>query len=228
MINFLNNFSNLLSNNVYLALIVSLIAGIVSSFSPCVLSTIPLIIGYVGGYAKKDKKTAFKYSLVFCIGLIITFTTFGALSAILGKLLTGTGKWWFIILGLIMLFVGLQMIGVIEIGNNSCKMPDKRKGFLGAFFLGILGGVLSSPCSTPVLIAILSFVAGKGNVILGIVMLLFYSIGHCTLILIAGTSIGFVEQLSSNNKTLILGKVLKIIFGIMVILLGFYLIYTGI
>ncbi|SKA81225.1 Cytochrome C biogenesis protein transmembrane region [Caloramator quimbayensis] len=228
MINLLNNFGNLLSNNVYLAFLVSLIAGIVSSFSPCVLSTIPLIIGYVGGYAKKDKKTAFKYSLVFCIGLIITFTTFGALSAILGKLLTGTGKWWFIILGLIMLFVGLQMIGVIEYGNNSCKMPDKRKGLLGAFFLGILGGVLSSPCSTPVLIAILSFVAGKGNIILGIVMLLFYSIGHCTLILIAGTSIGFVEQLSSNNKTLMLGKALKIVFGVIVILLGFYLIYTGI
>jgi Cytochrome c biogenesis protein len=85
-----------------------LVAGIVSSFSHCVLSTIPLVVGYVGGYAGKDKKLAFKYSLFFCIGLVITFTVFGALSAILGRLMTGTGKWWYIVLGIIMLIAGLQ------------------------------------------------------------------------------------------------------------------------
>ena len=224
----LNHFANLLSNNVALALIVALIAGIISSFSPCVLSSIPLIIGYVGGYSGKDKKLAFKYSLFFCIGLIITFTALGAASAVLGKLMTGTGGWWYIVLGIVMLIVGLQLLGVIEWKNHSCRIPNKRKGILGAFFLGILGGIFSSPCSTPVLIAILSFVAGKGSILTGILMLILYSIGHCVLILIAGTSIGFVEGLSKSNKTLVFGKILKIVLAFIVILLGFYLIYTGI
>lgn len=228
MIEFLNNFGSILSNNIWLALIMSFVAGIISSFSPCVLSTIPLVIGYVGGYANKDKKLAFKYSLIFCVGLVITFTTFGTLSAILGKLMTGTGKWWYIVLGIVMLVVALQLLGVIGIGNNFCKVPNKKTGLIGAFFLGILGGVLSSPCSTPVLIAILAFVAGKGNIVLGILMLLLYSIGHCTLILIAGTSVGFVESISNSNRTLFAGKVLKVILAAIVIILGLYLIYIGI
>lgn len=224
----LNNFGNIISNNIWLALFMALVAGVVSSFSPCVLSTIPLVIGYVGGYANKDKKLALKYSLIFCLGLVITFTAFGALSAVLGKLMTGTGKWWYIILGIIMLIVALQLLGVIEFGNNFCKLPNKRTGLVGAFFLGILGGVLSSPCSTPVLVAILAFVAGKGNIFQGIIMLLLYSIGHCTLILIAGTSIGFVESINNSGKTRVIGRVLKIILAVVVIFLGLYLIYIGI
>lgn len=227
MNNLIHNFSTFLSNNVWLAVITAFLAGIVSSFSPCVLSTIPLIIGYVGGYARKDKKLAYKYSLIFCLGIIVTFTLLGIASALLGRLFTGAGSWWYVILGAIMLFVGLQLIGVIEFSNNSCKMPNRRKGLAGAFFLGILGGVLSSPCSTPILAAILAFVASKGNILLGVIMLFLYSIGHCTLIFLAGTSIGLVEEISNSSKTIFIGKVLKIILAIIIFIAGFYLLYLG-
>lgn len=223
----IHQFSTFLSNNVWLALITAFLAGVASSFSPCVLSTIPLIVGYVGGYAKKDKKLASKYSLIFCLGIIATFTLLGVASALLGRLFTGAGRWWYIILGAIMLIVGLQLIGVIEFRNNSCRMPNKRKGMAGAFFLGILGGVLSSPCSTPILAAILAFVASKGNVPLGVMMLFLYSIGHCVLIFLAGTSVGLVESISNSKKTLFIGKVLKIFLAVIIILAGFYLLYLG-
>lgn len=226
--NLINNFSSLISNNAYLALIISFIAGIVASFSPCVLSTIPLVVGYVGEAGVKDKKTAFKYSLFFSIGVIVTFTTLGVIFAAIGQFMSLTGNWWYLILGVIMLLVGLQLIGVI--GSNKsdmCKVPNRRRGFLGAFFLGILGGALSSPCSTPVLAAILAFVAQKGNIALGALMLLFYSIGHSLLVLLAGTSVGFVQQLSLSSKTTVVGKVLKIILGILVLILGLYLFYLG-
>lgn len=221
------SFSDFLSNNIALALITAFLAGIVSSFSPCVLSTIPLIIGYVGSCARKDSKLAYKYSIIFCLGIIITFTMLGVASALLGRLFTGAGRWWYIVLGAIMLIVGLQLIGVIEFGNNSCRVPGKRRGLAGAFFLGILGGVLSSPCSTPILAAILAFVASRGNILLGVIMLFLYSIGHCVLIFISGTSIGLVERISSSKKTLMLGKVLKIILAIIIFAAGFYLLYLG-
>ena len=223
----INNFSLFLSNNIWLALITAFMAGIVSSFSPCVLSAIPLIVGYVGGYAGKDKKLATKYSLIFCVGIIFTFTLLGAISALLGKVLMGAGKWWYLVLGFIMIAVGLKLIGVIKFGVDGCRVPNKKKGLLGAFFLGILGGILCSPCSTPVLIAILAFVAIKGNVLLGIIMLLLYSIGHCVLIFIAGTSIGIVESLNNSPKAMIIGKVLRIVITIIIFVVGLYLIYLG-
>lgn len=223
----IHNFSTFLSNNIWLALITAFLAGVASSFSPCVLSSIPLIVGYVGGYARKDKKLAYKYSLIFCLGIIITFTLLGIASALLGRLFTGAGRWWYIILGVIMLIVGLQLIGVIEFGNNSCRMPNRRKGVAGAFFLGILGGVLSSPCSTPILAAILAFVASKGNILLGVIMLFLYSIGHCILIFMAGTSIELVEEISNSNKTIFIGKLLKILLAVIIIIVGFYLLYLG-
>jgi len=228
MESFLSNFAQILSQNIWLAFVMALIAGIISSFSPCVLSTIPLVIGYVGGYAGNDKKRAFKYSLTFCIGLALTFTALGAASAVLGRLMSGIGSWWYIILGIIMLTVGLQLLGIINIMPQACNVPSQRKGLIGAFVLGILGGVLSSPCATPVLIAILAFVAGQGNIVLGIALLAIYAVGHCTLLIIAGTSVGFVQMLADSPETEKWGRVLKMLFGITVILIGLYLFYVGI
>ena len=139
----------------------------------------------------------------------------------------GTGKWWYVVLGVIMLFVGLQMLGILNIMPQKCHIPSKRKGMLGAFFLGILGGVLSSPCATPVLAAILAFVAGQANIVLGVLLLLMYAVGHCALLLIAGTSVGFVQRLAASPDTEKVGNILKFVFGMLVILLAFYLFYIG-
>ncbi|WP_251859539.1 cytochrome c biogenesis CcdA family protein [Clostridium sp. Marseille-Q2269] len=218
----------LMGDSVFLALLISFIGGIISSFSPCILSSLPLIIGYVNKYGKKDKKTAFKYSLFFSLGIIITFTSLGIISSLVGRLFVSGSKLWYLLLGIVMLFVGLQLIGVIEYNNNSCKVPKKRKGLLGALFLGILGGILSSPCSTPILIAILAFVGTKGNILLGFFMLLLYSIGHCFVIILSGTSLGFVESINESSKVNKINKILKIFLGIIVLIIGLYLIYIGI
>lgn len=223
----LNNFSSIISDNIWLALLMSFIAGIAASFSPCVLSTIPLVVGYVGEAGVRDKRTAFKYSLVFSIGVVMTFTALGIIVAVIGQFINLTGKWWYLILGAIMLLVGLQLIGVIGETGNTCKVPNRRKGILGAFFLGIVGGALSSPCATPVMAAILAYVAQQGNIVLGAAMLLLYSIGHSLLVLLAGTSVGFVQQLSMSSKTMFIGKVLKIFLGIIALIIGLYLLYLG-
>lgn len=223
----LSNFNQILNQNIWIAFIIAFIAGLISSFSPCVLSAIPLIIGYVSGCAGNDKKKAFKYSLLFCIGLVITFTILGAASAYIGSLMIVVGKWWYILLGIIMTVVGLQMLGVINAIPQTCGIPSKHKGILGAFLLGIIGGILSSPCATPALVAILAFVASKGNIVLGVGLLAVYAIGHCILLLIAGTSVGCVQKLASSPSTEKLGKILKIIFGILVLILAMYLFYIG-
>ena len=222
-----SNFGAILSDNIWLAFLMALAAGLVSSFSPCVLASVPLVVAYVGSSAGDDRKRAFIYSLFFCVGLALTFTALGAASALLGKLMTGTGRWWYLVLGVIMTAVGLELLGIIQIMPQVCHVPTERKGVIGAFILGILGGVFSSPCATPVLVAILAFVAGERNVPLGIALLAVYSIGHCALLLIAGTSIGFVQKLSASSKTEKWGRMLKVLFGLVVILLALYLFYLG-
>lgn len=227
MADYLSNFSAVFTDNLWFAFVVTLFAGIVSSFSPCVLTSVPLIIAYVGGYAGDDKKRAFRYTLLFCLGLTITFTALGAVSALLGKLMTGAGKWWYLFLGTLLLMAAFQMLGIINFLPDSCNIPGKRKGLLGAFILGILGGIMSSPCATPALIAILALVSGQGNLILGISLLAVYSIGHCALLLLAGTSIGLVQKLASAPKTEKIGHVLKVLLGIVTLVLALYLFYLG-
>jgi len=227
MDNFLEQFGSLLTQNIWFAILFALIAGILSSFTPCALSSIPLIIGYVGGYSENDKKKPLIYSLAFSLGLVLTFTVLGVLSATIGRMFIGIGTWWYIILGVILLAVGLQMLGVIKVGSNACSVPKKSKGIIGAFLLGIVGGIFSTPCSTPVLIAILAFVAEKGNILLGGILLLVYAIGHSALVIIAGTSVGFTQNFVNSNKTSKIANILKYTFATLVILLALYMFYLG-
>jgi len=227
MDNLIEQFGTLLTQNIWVAILVALIAGILSSFTPCALSSIPLIIGYVGGYSENNKKKPLIYSLVFSLGLALTLTILGIVSATIGRMFIGIGNWWYLILGVIMLVVGLQMFGVIKIGSDVCSVPKKSKGIIGAFLLGILGGVFSTPCSTPVLIAILAFVAEKGDILLGAILLLVYSTGHSILVIIAGTSVGFTQSFINSNKTSKIANILKYTFATLVILLALYMFYLG-
>ena len=220
-------FNEVILSNIFLALLLALVAGFISSFSPCVLSSMPLIISYVGGYAKDDKRKAFLYSLSFVSGIIITFTILGIISALLGKVLTMIGSWWYLFLGAIMMVMGLQMLGVIDIIPNKTKDMPVKKGILGAFLLGLFGGVFCIPCSTPALIVILAIVADKGEVLYGILLLLCYAIGHSSILIVAGSSISMAERLVNSSKTSKIGIIIKTALGVLIILMSLYLFYLG-
>ena len=223
----LSDFAHILSDNIWLAFLMSLLAGLISSCSPCVLTSVPLIVGYVGGYAGDDKKRAFVYSSAFCLGMAATFTALGALSALLGRIMSVVGDWWFLILGLIMLLMALQILKIINIFNFDYSMHSPKKGLLGAFFLGVIGGILSSPCATPVLVVILAFVAGQEKILLGIGLLAAYAVGHCALLLVAGTSVAYVQKLINRSDSSRWRGVPNMILGILVLLLSFYFFYMG-
>lgn len=223
------SFQQILSQNIWLSFLLALLAGIMSSFSPCVLSTVPLIMGYVGGYAGNDRAKAVKYSLAFCLGLVVTFTALGAVAGLLGKMMVGAGKWWYLFLGFLLSVVGFQLLGVINIGPRHCGVSGgtDRKGLAGAFLVGMAGGALSSPCATPVLVAILAFVAGQGNIVWGIGLLTAYAVGHCTLVFLAGISIAFVHSLSASPSTERISRILKTFLGFCALAGALYLFYIG-
>lgn len=228
MTDVLESLSAQITANLWLAPLLALFAGVLASFLPCSLSSIPLVIGYVGGTGQRDTKTAFRLSLTFAAGTAVTFTSLGVIASIAGKLIGSASSWWYIILGVLMVLMALQTWEIFEIIPSSYLVSkNTKKGYVGALLAGILGGVFSSPCSTPVLIALLAIVAGKGNILWGIVLLLFYSLGHGILAIIVGTSIGFVKKLTSSERYGKLSMILRITMGVLILLIGLYMFYLG-
>ncbi len=224
----LEGISQIIVQSSWVAPVLALIAGVLTSFTPCALSSVPLIVGYVGGSGSKNTKRAFFMSLTFAVGSAITFTILGIIATTAGSLIGTSASWWYIVLGALMMLMSLQTWGIYEIIPSSYLIAkNTKRGYIGALIAGILGGVFSSPCSTPVLIALLAVVAGQDSMLWGVVLLLLYSVGHGILAVICGTSVGFVEKLSQSKKYARLSNLLKIIMGIFMALIGFYMFYLA-
>lgn len=224
----LNNLSTLIQGSMWIAPFIALLAGVLTSVTPCALSSVPLVIGYVGGTGGGDTKRAFRLSLTFAIGMAVTFTALGTIASMLGKLMGTSQTWWYLVLGVLMVLMALQTFEVYNfIPSTYLISKNTKKGYIGAFVAGILGGIFSSPCATPVLVVLLGLVARSGNVMWGILLLLLYSIGHSVLVLVAGTSVGFVRKLTASEKYGAFSKWLKYIMGTVILLIGFYMFYLG-
>ena len=225
----LNHLSQSLSENPFLAYLGVFVGGILSSSSPCVLATIPLVIGYVGGYSGGDRRKALLYSLTFILGLSITFTILGAIASFIGGLFGVVGRTWYFIVGGVAIAIGLHLIGLYHWDLSvSVHFQPKQRGILGAFLLGLIFGIVSSPCATPILVLILTFVASKGEILYGTSLLFVYAIAHCALIFVAGVATGFAEGFIRSRGASNITAWGKRIGGSIVFLVGVYMVYSGI
>ena len=219
----LENIQTIIQNNYSLAFIAVFFGGLISAASPCVLAAIPLIIGYVGGYSEGNKKKAALYSLVFILGLSITFTVLGAAASAMGSLLSFAGRWLYVGLALIAVVMGLQLMGLIEIPLPFQKTRQvKSRGLWGAFILGLLTGAVSSPCATPVLAVILAYVSTQSDILYGGSLLFAYAVGHCALIFVAGLSIGLTENIISSKGIKNFSVYSKRFSGALLVVVGLY------
>ena len=225
---FLDNIEQIVAAYPVIAFGAVFLAGIISSASPCVLATIPLVVGYVGGYADGDRKKAFFYSVAFILGLSLTFTAFGAAAGMLGTMFGMMGGWWYVALGSVAVLMGLQMVGLYQLRLPfHVEVKPKRRGIIGAFLLGLFFGIVSSPCATPVLVVILTLVASKGEVAYGTALLFVYAIGHCMLMLLAGTFTGFVEAFVKAKGVHNFSDWSRRVGGALISLVGVYLLYQA-
>jgi cytochrome c-type biogenesis protein len=227
-VSFLDNIEQIIAAYPLAAFGAVFLAGVLSSASPCVLATIPLVVGFVGGYADGDRKKAFLYSLAFVLGLSLTFTAFGAAAGLLGTMFGTLGGWWHVAAGVVALVMGGQMAGLYEIPLPARRdYRPKRGGIIGAVLLGLFFGVVSSPCATPALVVILTFVATKGKVLYGIALLFVYAVGHCLLMLAAGTCTGFVEAFAKAKGVASVAVAARRAGGAVVALAGAYFVWSA-
>ncbi|MBI5604742.1 MAG: sulfite exporter TauE/SafE family protein [Deltaproteobacteria bacterium] len=193
-------------------------------FSPCHLASIPLIVAYVGGQEKMlQARQAGFYSIAFTSGLFITIALIGIICSLLGRMLGDVGNYWQILIGLVLVWVALGMLGVEKCSmSGSLLYRLNLKGVFGAFVLGLAYGVLSGSCTFGFIAPILAIITVQGNLTSGILLILLFAIGHCLPIVIAGSSTAAVRKVIENQSWQTGGQWFRRGAGILIGILGLY------
>jgi len=220
----MENAEQVITTNPWLGFVVVFIGGLLTASNPCVLAMIPLMIGFVGGTKEiVGFKKSFFFSLLFVLGLSIMFGILGVVAATTGSLLGDVGNFWKYIVAAVCIIMGIHLLEFIKIPIPSLQMKNvKFSGMVGAFLMGLLFGIVSTPCAVPILAVILVLIAAKGSLIYGVGLLLAYSLGHCALILIAGTSMGAAKGLLESKHFQKANVILRKIAAVLIIGVGVY------
>jgi len=207
------------------AVLGSFLWGMVSVlFSPCHLASIPLMVAYVAGQDKAvDPRQAVGYSAAFSIGLFITIAAIGVACALLGRMLGDVGSYWQVLVGAILLWVALGMLGVEACSvSGSFLSRFTMKGFLGALVLGLAYGFLSGSCTFGFIAPILAIITIQGEVATGMTMIVLFAIGHCLPIMVAGSSTALVRKLLESHAWHGAGSWFRKGAGVVIGCLGIY------
>lgn len=211
----------------YLAGLGCILWGMVSVlFSPCHITSIPLVVAYVAGQEKALKpKHAAHYAISFTMGLFITIAVIGVVCALLGRMLGDVGSYWQILVGLILIWVSLGMLGVEKCNLSGSRLHKLNvKGLRGVFFLGLAYGVLSGSCTFGFITPILAIITVQEEVVTGILLILLFALGHCLPIMVAGISTAAVRRLTESETWISSGDWFRKSAGIVIGLLGIYFI----
>ena len=221
------DISALLQHNPWLAVVAVFLGGVTTALNPCVLAMIPLLMSVVAGNRETTTvRRSLVFSLLFVLGLAVTFTALGLVSGLMGRMFGDVGRFWKYAVAGVCLLMGLHLLGVIK---WNLPVPTglrvKKQGNFGAFLLGLLFGVVSTPCAVPILAVLLAFVAEKGNVLYGGFLLFVYALGHSVLVLVAGTSVGAAKGLLESKGLRKAHGVVQKVAGVLIIGLGLYFLF---
>jgi cytochrome c-type biogenesis protein len=217
--------NNWMGSGSYIAAAGAFFWGMISVlFSPCHLASIPLIVAYVGGQQQTLKpREAGVYAATFTLGLFITIAVIGVLCVFLGRMLGDIGNYWQILIGAVLIWVAMGMIGV-----QACSMSGSLlyrlnlRGIYGAFALGLAYGVLSGSCTFGFIAPMLALVTVQQKVLTGVLMILLFALGHCLPIVAAGSSTALVRKLTENSSWQGAGNWFRRGAGVVIGLLGIY------
>ena len=218
---FFNNLESWIKENFWLGILVVFAWGLISViFSPCQLSTIPLVVGYVGGYTTGGVRKSFLYSLAFVVGIFIPMFIFAVFLYQVMYLLQDIGPLFF---GGLLILMGLYLLNLLPLNFKPPAQKNEKKGALGAFILGILYGIfVTGPCSLAFMAPVLGVVESGENWFYGVVLIFIFSVAHCLPILAAGTATGWVNSLLSSKKMGAATTIFRFAAGALIFLLGFY------
>jgi cytochrome c-type biogenesis protein len=213
------------------ALGAAFIWGILSIIlSPCHLASIPLIVGFIDEQGRISAKRAFVISTVFAAGILISIAIIGAITAAAGRMMGDIGGYANYVVAILFFIVGLHLLDVIPMPfSGPGQIGMKRRGVFAALLLGLIFGIALGPCTFAYMAPMLAvtFKLAATNLFYGISLLVLYGIGHCSVIIFAGTFTEVVQRYMDWNEKSRGAVILKKICGVFVLLAGLYLIYTA-
>jgi cytochrome c-type biogenesis protein len=229
--NLFSYLSTALSGSISIAMVAAFGWGVLSILlSPCHLSSIPLVIGYISSQGQIKVKKSFYIALTFAIGILITITTIGIITASMGRLMGDVGSWGNWLVAIVFIIVGLYLMDLIRLDWGNLNLSgQKHNGIFGALLLGLIFGIGLGPCTFAFLAPVLGIVfhTASGNLEKAILLISAFGFGHCAIIVLAGSMTNLVQKyldFSESSKTPIY---LKRVAGVFVILGGLYFIYSS-
>lgn len=214
-----------------IALAASFLWGILSIIlSPCHLASIPLIVGFISGQGKISTRRSFYISSLFAVGILITIAGIGIITGAAGRMLGDTGSYGNYFVAAIFFLVGLVLLDVIPMPiKTPGSIGMQRKGLLAAFILGLVFGIALGPCTFAFMAPVLAvvFKVSATTLFYGISLLVVYGLGHCTVIIFAGTFTEAVQHYMNWNEKSSGAIILKRICGVLVLAAGLYLLFKA-
>lgn len=225
------NLSHAVEGAAALALGAALLWGILSILlSPCHLASIPLIVGFISGQGRVSTARASSIAALFAVGILVTIAIIGTLTAAAGRMMGDVGRWGNYFVAAVFFVVGLYLVGAISLPwSGPGQVNLKRKGLVTAFLLGLLFGIALGPCTFAYMAPMLavSFKLAKTDPVYGASLLLAYGVGHCSVIVLAGTFTEVVQRFLNWNEQSKGIAAVRAICGVLVLLGGVWLIYTA-
>lgn len=211
--------------SIYILFAASFLGGLISSISPCSLSMLPLIIGYIGGYSEAKPMRTLLQMVIFVIGTGLVFAIIGGICAFTGKIFVGNPYFALIVASIIMI-MGLKILGVIEFDLPVIikEIPQNKvnNDFLYPLILGAVFALIGTPCSTPILASIMAFASISAKISHAVIMLFLFSIGQGLILIVAGF---LTSKLKTNENFYKISEGIMKVSGVLLILVALYIFY---
>ena len=213
------------------ALAVVFVAGLLTSFTPCVYPMIPVTVTYIGGAAAGSRRRAVSLSLIYVLGMALIYAALGIVTAMLGKTFGRFtyNPWIYGGVGVLIVFFGVTMLDIVSIpaprfftGVQSAGV--RRGGYLGALLMGLAAGFIAAPCTAPVLGLLLVYVSQSRNVLWGGTLLLVFALGLGFLLMMLGIFSGLFTSLPRAGVWM---TRIKQTFGVLMIAIGGWFLYQS-
>ncbi len=229
MENLITSFTGAVESAAPIAVPLALLWGVLSVLlSPCHLASVPLVVGYISRQGRSGPTRAFSISTLFSLGILITIILVGIATAAAGRILGDIGRFGYYFAAAMMLYFGLNLLEVVPSPFKGDKnLASNRSGLAGAFLLGLAFGIALGPCTFAFMAPILgvAFSTGSEYPIFSILLIIAFAIGHCGVIIAAGTFSSTIQSLLKWNEKTGVVPILRKICGVLVILGGLYLLY---
>ena len=198
--------------------------------SPCHLASIPLIVAFVDKHVRTSAARAFTVSLAFALGILVSISAIGTATATLGRVAGDLGGWTNYVVAVIFFIVGLRLADVIDLPwSGLAPASVKSKGMPAAFLMGLMFGIALGPCTFTFMAPMLGVTFKVAATLPGYAAMLLaaYALGHCSVIVLAGTSTEMVQKYLNWNQTSRGAIILRRTCGVLIILGGLYMLYTA-